>query len=114
MDTDPPWLARLRTLATALDESVPVPGTGFRIGIDPLLGLLPVVGDVAAGALSLVIVAVAAWHGVRKRTLVRMLGNIAADTLVGSVPVVGDLFDAYWKANVRNVDLAAADLERRA
>ncbi len=113
MDSDPPWLARIRTLATALDESVPVPGTGFSVGIDPLLGLLPVVGDIAAGALSVLIVAVAAWHGVRKRTLVRMLANIAVDVLVGFIPVVGDLFDAYWKANVRNVDLAAADLEQR-
>jgi hypothetical protein len=114
MDADPVWLARLRSLATALDESVRIPGTDFRVGIDPLLGLLPVVGDIAASVLSLVIVAVAAYHGVRKRTLVRMLVNIAVDVLVGFVPVVGDLFDAYWKANVRNVELAARDLQRQA
>jgi len=113
MDPDPPWIARLRTLATALDESVPIPGTGVKIGLDPLLGLLPVAGDVAASVLSLVIVAVSARRGVRKRTLVRMLGNIAVDVVVGSVPVFGDLFDVYWKANVRNVELAAADVERR-
>ena len=113
MEQEPPWLARIRTLATLLDESVPVPGTGIKVGLDPLLGLLPVAGDIAAGVLSLVVVAVSAWHGVRKRTLVRMLGNIAVDVIVGSVPVFGDLFDVYWKASVRNVELAAADVERR-
>ena len=111
MDTEPPWLARLRRLATALDESVPVPGTGVTVGIDPLLGVLPVAGDIVAGLLSLGIVAVSARHGVRKRTLVRMLANIGVDVALGSVPVVGDLFDVYWKANVRNVELAAADCQ---
>jgi len=113
MDADPPWIARIRTIATVLDESVPIPGTNVRVGLDPILGLLPVAGDLAAGVLSLLIVAISAWRGVRQRTLVRMRGNIAIDVVVGSVPVVGDLFDVYWKANVRNVELAAADLERR-
>lgn len=112
MDAEPQWLERLRTLATALDESIRIPGTDFRVGIDPLLGVLPVAGDLAAGVLSLAIVAVAAWNGVSKLTVLRMLGNIAIDVLIGAVPVVGDAFDIFWKANVRNVELAAADLER--
>ena len=111
MDGEPRWLERLRTLATALDESLRIPGTDFRVGIDPLLGVVPIAGDVAAGVLSLVIVAVAAWKGVSKLTLLRMLVNVAIDVVGGAVPVVGDLFDVYWKANVRNVELAAADLE---
>ena len=111
MDGEPRWLERLRTLATALDESLRIPGTDFRVGIDPLLGVVPIAGDVAAGVLSLVIVAVAAWKGVSKLTLLRMLANVAIDVVGGAVPVVGDLFDVYWKANVRNVELAAADLE---
>jgi hypothetical protein len=110
MNTEPQWLERLRTLATALDESLRVPGTDFRVGIDPLLGVLPIAGDLAAAVLSVGIVAVAAWHGVSKLTLVRMLANIAIDVLIGVVPVVGDAFDIYWKANVRNVELAAADI----
>ena len=111
MDGEPRWLERLRTLATALDESLRIPGTEFRVGIDPLLGVVPIAGDVAAGVLSLVIVAVAAWKGVSKLTLLRMLANVAIDVVGGAVPVVGDAFDVYWKANVRNVELAAADLE---
>ena len=111
MDGEPRWLERLRTLATALDESLRIPGTDFRVGIDPLLGVVPIAGDVAAGVLSLVIVAVAAWKGVSKLTLLRMLANVAIDVVGGAVPVVGDAFDVYWKANVRNVELAAADIE---
>jgi len=107
---DGPPLDRLRTLAALLDEIVRIPGTQIRLGIDPLLGVVPLAGDTVAGILSLAIVAVAAWHGVSKRTLVRMLGNIAIDVALGSVPVAGDFFDIYWKANVRNVELAAADL----
>ena len=113
MDPEPRWLGRLRTVATLLDDSVPVPGTGRRVGLDPILGMLPIAGDLAAGVLSLSIVALSAWHGVRKRTLLRMLGNIAIDVCIGALPVIGDLFDAYWKANVRNVELAAAELERQ-
>ncbi|MDT3436161.1 DUF4112 domain-containing protein [Haloarcula sp. 1CSR25-25] len=111
MDTEPPALGRVRTVAHLLDESVRVPGTDFRVGLDPLLGLVPFVGDVLAGLCSLYIVAEAARLGVRKRTLVRMLFNVALDTLVGSVPFVGDFFDAYWKANVRNAALLAAALD---
>ncbi|GCF15027.1 hypothetical protein Harman_29620 [Haloarcula mannanilytica] len=111
MASEPPALGRVRTIAHLLDESVRVPGTGFRVGLDPLLGLVPFVGDVLAALCSLYIVAEAARLGVRKRTLVRMLFNVALDTLVGSVPFVGDFFDAYWKANVKNAKLVAAALD---
>ncbi|MEF8829748.1 MAG: DUF4112 domain-containing protein [Haloarcula sp.] len=111
MATEPPALGRTRTVAHLLDESVRIPGIGFRVGIDPLLGLVPVVGDFLAALCSLYIVVEAARLGVRKRTLVRMLVNVALDTVLGSVPLVGDLFDAYWKANVRNADLLAAALD---
>jgi hypothetical protein len=108
MDTEPAALGRIRTVAHILDESVRIPGTRFRIGLDPILGLLPVAGDIAMALCSLYIVAEAIRLGVAKRTVVRLLANIAVDVLFGSVPVVGDLFDAYWKANVRNAELAAA------
>jgi hypothetical protein len=103
---------RMRFVARVLDDSVRVPGTDFRIGLDPLLGLLPGAGDAVSGALSLYIVVESARLGVSYRTLVRMLAHIAIDVAGGSVPVVGDLFDAVWKANTRNVGLALADLTR--
>lgn len=96
---------RLRRFATLLDDSIRIPGLGRRIGIDPIIGLLPVGGDLTTAALSSVVV-VEAWRlGAPESLLVRMLVNIAVDTFGGSVPLVGDLFDATWKANVRNVEL---------
>jgi len=108
MDTEPAALGRIRTVAYVLDESVRIPGTTIRVGLDPIVGLLPVAGDVATAVCSLYIVAEAVRLGVPKRTVVRLLANIAVDAVLGSVPVVGDLFDAYWKANVKNAELVAA------
>ncbi|WP_420181941.1 DUF4112 domain-containing protein [Haloarcula sp. KBTZ06] len=108
MDTEPAALGRIRTVAHILDESVRVPGTTLRVGLDPIIGLLPVAGDVATAVCSLYIVAEAIRLGVPKRTLLRLLANIAVEMLFGTVPVVGDLFDAYWKANVKNAELVAA------
>jgi hypothetical protein len=98
-------LARVRALSRALDSAFQVPGTRFRIGLDPLLGLIPGVGDVAGGALSAYIVLEAARLGAPRPVVLRMLGNVLLDSLFGSVPVLGDLFDATWKANARNVAL---------
>jgi hypothetical protein len=105
-------VGRMRFVARVLDDSVRIPGTGVRIGLDPLLGLLPVVGDAVSGVLSLYIVAESARLGVSYRALARMLAHIGIDVAGGSIPVVGDLFDAAWKANTRNVSLALADLAR--
>ncbi len=104
-------LRRTRSVARILDESVRVPGTNFRIGIDPVLGILPVSGDIVAALLSLYIVLEAARIGVPPRTLARMGFNIAVDTAVGSVPILGTLFDAVWKANVWNVALLEEQIE---
>jgi hypothetical protein len=108
MDTEPAAMGRIRTAAHLLDESVRVPGTTLRVGIDPIVGLLPVAGDLAVALCSLYIVAEAVRLGVPKRTLLRLVGNIAVDAVLGSVPVVGDIFDVYWKANVKNAELVAA------
>jgi hypothetical protein len=105
MTTQVQRLSRARSLATLLDSSIPIPGTNRHIGLDPLLGLIPVVGDYAGALLSSYIVLAAAQAGAPTFTLIRMIGNIALDTLVGSVPLVGDLFDAGWKSNVKNVSL---------
>ena len=105
---------RIRVVAGVLDESVPVPGTDRRIGLDPLLGAVPVVGDAVSGVVSLYIVVEAARLGVSYGTLLRMIANVAVDIAVGSLPIVGDAFDALWKSNRRNLRLVIDDLRRDA
>ena len=101
---------RLRWLETLLDEAFTIPGTRIRFGIDGIIGLIPGIGDVLAGILSLLI-PIAAWmRGVPYITLVRMLINVAIGLLVGSVPVFGDVFDIFWKANRRNYRLLTRSL----
>jgi hypothetical protein len=103
-------LKRMETVAYVLDESVRVPGIGVRIGIDPVLGALPLAGDVVSGAFSLYIVAESAYLGISFTTLLEMLANITIDVAGGSIPYIGTVFDALWKANKRNVALALEDL----
>ncbi|WP_313694660.1 DUF4112 domain-containing protein [Halorarum halobium] len=101
-------LERVRTVAGLMDEAVRVPGTDFEIGLDPILGVVPGGGDVVAAGISLYIVAEAAYLGVPLTTLVKMLGTVSVDVVGGSIPVLGVVFDAFWKANAWNV----ASLER--
>ncbi|HIK10659.1 MAG TPA: DUF4112 domain-containing protein [Oscillatoriaceae cyanobacterium M33_DOE_052] len=104
-------LKRLRTLAHILDNAIPIPGTPYRIGIDPILGLIPGGGDIAGAILSAYIVFSAGMLGAPKDSLVQMLLNIVLESVVGTVPVVGDLFDATWKANVKNLELLETHLQ---
>jgi len=97
-----------------LDEAIRVPGTDFRIGIDPIVGLMPGVGDLLGGAASLYIILEAARTGAPTSVLVRMAANVAIDTLVGAIPVLGDVFDFGWKSNTRNARLLARHLEEPA
>ena len=99
-----PRLQRIRWVSNLLDQCITLPG-GMRIGIDPIVGLIPAVGDLAATAMSLYLVYEAARLGLPKRILVRMLGNVALESLMGTFPLLGDLFDAVWKANMRNLRL---------
>lgn len=101
---------RISTVAYMLDECLTIPGTDLSVGLDPLLGVVPVVGDALSTGISLYIVAESAYLGVSLTTVVRMLGNVAVDTVGGSVPVVGPLFDAVWKTNKQNLDLLLDDL----
>ncbi len=93
------WVARV------MDELVVIPGTGIRIGLDPILGLLPVGGDAAASIASVLVLVQAAAARVPRVTIFRMGLNILANTCVGAVPVVGDLFSVWFKSNVRNREL---------
>jgi len=99
-----PRLQHVRFFSNLLDQCIVLPG-GFRIGIDPIIGLIPGFGDILSMALSLYLVYQAALLGLRKRILLRMLGNVALEGLVGTFPVLGDVFDAVWKANIRNFRL---------
>lgn len=105
---------RMQVVAKLLDDSIPVPGTNYRIGIDPIASVAPVAGDVATGIVSLYIVAESARLGVSYGTLIKMLLNISLDVGGGSIPVVGPIFDAVWKSNVRNVELLMEELQAQA
>lgn len=96
---------RLRRLARLLDAAVRIPGIGARVGLDGIVGLVPGIGDAATAALSLYIVLEARRLGVPKAALARMLANVAIDTLAGTVPLLGDIFDVAWKANLRNIGI---------
>lgn len=95
----------LEQLSRYMDGLFRIPGTGWRFGLDALVGLVPGVGDVATTAVSFYVLAAGVRYRVPKVTLLRMAANVAVDYLLGSVPVVGDLFDAFWKSNRMNVEL---------
>lgn len=114
-------LRRIRGLARLMDTALRIPGTRFSLGADSVLGLVPGIGDFGAAAVSLFIVNEARRLGVPKETLFKMLVNVGFDTVAGSVPVLGDVFDVYFKSNRRNLQLVLdhfgidhADLDRRA
>lgn len=104
-DSNEKLIKRLRTLTHLLDNAIPLPGTPYRIGLDPLLGLIPGGGDIAGAVLSAYIVISAAQLGLPPESLLRMVLNILLEVMVGTIPVLGDLFDVAWKANVKNMEL---------
>jgi len=88
-----------------MDDLFRVPGLGWRFGLDPLIGLIPGFGDTATSLVSFYILVNAVRYGVPKITLLRMGLNLGIDYAVGSLPLVGDLFDAWWKSNQKNLEL---------
>ncbi|RYZ56418.1 MAG: DUF4112 domain-containing protein [Proteobacteria bacterium] len=92
----------IKRLAYYLDSAIPIPGTKMRIGLDPIIGLIPGVGDAVTSLISTYIVLTAMQLKVSRWTLVRMVFNIVIESVVGIIPIVGDFFDAYWKSNERN------------
>ena len=105
---------RVRVLAKLLDNSIGIPGTGWKIGFDPIVGLIPGIGDLIGAVLSGYIILEAARAEVPSFTLARMLMNVGIDTLLGAVPALGDVFDAAWKSNMKNVALLERHLSRGA
>jgi hypothetical protein len=94
-----------RLVAFLLDDLIPIPGTKHRIGLDPLIGLIPGLGDASGGALGSVILFQALGAGVPRIVIARMAANVLLNALVGAIPGVGDLFSAWFKSNQRNYQL---------
>jgi len=115
----PPSFAAVSKLAYWLDAGTRIPGTSLRFGLDPILGLIPGFGDAAGAILAGWILVEAVRLGASRATVIRIAGNVALDAAVGAIPLLGDIFDFAWKANLRNVallerHLAAPDRAERA
>ena len=104
-------LNRIRKLSRLMDTAIRIPGINFRIGLDPIIGLVPGAGDLVSTAFSGYIIFLATRFGLPREVLARMVFNIGLEAVVGSVPLLGDLFDAYYKSNVRNLALLEQHLQ---
>jgi len=104
-------LNRIRRLSRLMDTAIGIPGTRFRIGLDPIIGLIPGAGDLVSTSFSAYIIFLAARFGLPRQVLTQMIFNIALEAVVGSVPLVGDLFDAAYKSNIRNLNLLERQLQ---
>ncbi|PSB10202.1 DUF4112 domain-containing protein [Pleurocapsa sp. CCALA 161] len=104
-------LTKLRRVSRILDNAIAIPGTKISFGLDPILGLLPGGGDTVTGGIAAYIVVEAARMGVPREILWKMVGNILIDSFAGTVPVVGDIFDLGWKANIKNIELLEKHLD---
>jgi Domain of unknown function (DUF4112) len=105
-------LNRIRRLSRLMDTAIGIPGTKFRIGIDPIVGLIPGAGDLIATAFSAYIIFLATRLGIPGKDLKKMILNIGLEAVVGTVPLVGDWFDAYFKSNIRNLSILEEHLQQ--
>lgn len=105
-------LTRLEAIATVMDSAVRIPGTKIVMGLDALLGLLPVVGDAISGAIGSYLIWEARRLGASRVLIARMATNTTIDTVLGSIPIVGDVLDVAYKSNRKNIDLLKAHLEK--
>ena len=106
-------LARLDALATLMDAAFVLPGTNVRMGLNGLIGLVPVAGDIIGGAISTYIVWEARQLGAPGWLIARMMLNVAIETGIGAVPLLGDMFDILFRANLRNMALLKHHIARR-
>jgi hypothetical protein len=109
---DDPRLRGARLLATLLDGALGVPGTRLRVGLDPIIGLIPGIGDAIGALASSYLVLVAVKLGAPASIVGRLVLNIAFDTIAGAVPILGDLFDFGFRSNIRNLGLLEEWLAR--
>jgi hypothetical protein len=106
-------LARLDRLARTMDAAFAIPGTKIKVGADAVLGLVPAVGDLVAKVASVYILYEAHQLGVPKFKLIRMSGNVLVDLVFGVVPLAGDVFDVFWRANMRNLGIVRDHIEKQ-
>ena len=104
-------LGRIRKWSRLMDTAFRIPGTPFRIGWDPIIGLLPGVGDLIDTAFSAYLLFLASQFGLPKNVLGWMVFNIGLEAIVGSIPLIGDVFDAFYKSNIRNLALLEKHLQ---
>ena len=105
-------LIRLRQLSKNLDESFTIPGTKIKFGIDALLGLVPGGGDLVSSVFSLYILRAAIKMKLPKSAVLAMISNILLDTTIGIIPIIGDIFDIFWKSNKRNLKIIEKHLQK--
>jgi hypothetical protein len=110
----PPQIERLRAVSRLLDNAFTIPGTNVRFGLDALIGLVPGVGDALGALFSAYLILQASRLGAPKSVINRMIANVGVDTVVGWVPLLGDLFDVTWKANNKNLALLEQHLQHPA
>ncbi len=96
------WIEKI---SRYLDTAFVIPGTRFRFGLDPLLGLFPIAGDLVSFGMSAIMILSMVKHGASRKVVILMIGNIVIDTIVGSIPILGNIFDFTFKANQRNLKL---------
>ncbi|MBE9159841.1 DUF4112 domain-containing protein [Nodosilinea sp. LEGE 06152] len=104
-------LNRIRRISRLMDTAFKIPVLGLKVGWDPVLGLIPGLGDLIATAISAYVIVLAARFRLPRGILAQMVFNIGLEAVVGTVPLVGDLFDAFYKSNVRNLKLLEAHLQ---
>ena len=107
-------LAAVRKVSRWLDSGFKVPGTSFRFGFDPIIGLIPGLGDVVSLAISSYPIAAARRMGLPRRTIARLIANVGVDALIGAIPLIGDVYDFAFKANTRNLKIIERALAERA
>jgi hypothetical protein len=110
-ETDALWVARF--LADLLDQRFTIPGTSIRIGLDPIISLIPGIGDLIANLTGSLILVIAAQLGVPKVILVRMGINIAINTIIGAIPIFGDIFSIWFRSNIKNLGLLERSLGKQ-
>ena len=98
-------IIRLRRLSERLDETFRIPGTNHKVGIESIIGAIPLVGDLIGGLISTYIIYSGIKMGVGPKIITQMAVNIVIDFAIGSIPIVGDLFDFIWKSNMKNIEL---------